>query len=267
MEVIDQIGRKVSLHYPPKKIVSLVPSISELVWDLGLREELVGITRFCVNPEEMFRAKNRVGGTKEIKIHRIHSLKPDLVLANKEENTVEMVEALERDYPVYVTDVSDFSSALKMIKGIGIITNREKEANGLVGQLQIKEQEYRQSIQNLLPTTQKVLYLIWKNPWMAAGGDTYISQMLELAGYKNTLKSINRYPSLSEEELNTVDADFIFLSSEPYPFKEKHLKELEKKAPQSRAVLVDGEMFSWYGSRMLRCFSYFDNLRKKLSLN
>lgn len=267
MDVIDQLGRKVTLKHPPKRIVSLVPSISELIWDLGLHNELVGITRFCINPDEMFRTKKRVGGTKEIKFDRIHSLKPELIIANKEENTKEIVGELEKDYPVFVTDVNDFGSALEMIHRVGHICNREKEATELIDRLKKYANEYKDSKNNFPSGETKVIYLIWKNPWMAAGGDTYISKMLEMAGFKNSFQSTNRYPSLSEEELNQVDADYIFLSSEPYPFKEKHLEELSKRIPQSRAILVDGEMFSWYGSRMLRCFTYFDNLRKKLSLN
>jgi len=260
----DHLGREVKHPVRPQRIVSLVPSITELIWDLGLQDEIVGITRFCVNPREMFKSKERVGGTKEIKMERLHRLKPDLIVANKEENTKEMVTELEKDYPVFVTEVSDFKSALKMIDDVADVCGKKEGGQRMSCEL---NKQYRAFLeeQKRPEKRPKVAYMIWKKPWMTVGGDTFVSEMLEIAGMENIFKKRDRYPMVTLEEIQSVSPDFVLLSSEPYPFKEKHLDEVGSAVADAKIELVDGELFSWYGSRLLRSFDYFRNLKKRLT--
>lgn len=265
MQAIDQLDRIIEFNYPPKRIISLVPSQSELLWHLGLQNELVGITKFCIHPNEMFRSVTRIGGTKEIKFDVIHLLKPDLIIANKEENEREQIEELCKHYPVWISDIYNLDDALKMIKGVGEITGRRSQAEGLAHA--IAERYARFKIEDLRSKREKgsVAYLIWKNPYMAAGHDTFIDFMLEECGLKNifaTQKS--RYPEVTTQMLIEKKPEIIMLSSEPYPFRQKHIDELKIHLPDSKIVLVDGEMFSWYGSRLLHAFDYIKELMAKI---
>ncbi|HET6996848.1 MAG TPA: helical backbone metal receptor, partial [Chitinophagaceae bacterium] len=132
----DQTGRKITLDKIPQRIISLVPSQTELLYSLGLNEQVVGITKFCVHPEEWFHSKTRIGGTKELKPDIIHQLKPDLIITNKEENVREQVEELAELYPLWVSDVNDVSSAFEMINQVGLMTGRQEEAAKLVAAIQ-----------------------------------------------------------------------------------------------------------------------------------
>lgn len=252
---IDQIGRNISLKKLPQRIISLVPSQTELLFDLGLKNEVVGITKFCVHPEDWFRKKTRVGGTKQLNLEIIRQLRPDLIIANKEENVKEQIDELGKDFPVWVSDVSNLEDAYFMIEQVGLITNKEHQANKII--IQIKENFSRfQTPNSRLRTT----YLIWQNPYMSVGGDTFIHAMLEKAGFENIFSDKKRYPEITIEELQTADSQLIFLSSEPFPFKEKHRVELQKILPGTKVILVDGEMFSWYGSRLQFAPAYFQQL-------
>jgi len=250
--VKDQIGRTVRIPKIPQRIVSLVPSQTELLFDLGLDERVVGITKFCVHPESWFRNKTRVGGTKKLRLDTIRELNPDLIIANKEENKQEDIEQLEKDIPVWASNVNDLDSALEMIEAVGEITDSNS------GKL-IKEIEAGFSKLKPIHPKKKTLYLIWKNPYMAAGSDTFISDMLQRCGFENAITE-RRYPELTEEQLVELNPELILLSSEPFPFKEKHIEELQELLPQAIIKLVDGEMFSWYGSRMRLALSYFSDL-------
>jgi ABC-type Fe3+-hydroxamate transport system substrate-binding protein len=261
MIVTDQLNRIIEFNFPPKKIISLVPSQSELLWDLGLQNELVGITKFCVHPNEMFRSVKRVGGTKTIKLNEIQKLNPDLIIANKEENQQEQVEELCKHFPVYISDIYTINDALQMIGQVGFITNRKEKAKKLVASINEKHIEFKTRNLKIKKT---VAYLIWKNPYMAAGSDTFITHMLLECSFINVFANHkSRYPEIDIEELKKQNPDFVFLSSEPYPFKEKHIKELQLQLPQAKIILVDGEMFSWYGSRLLYAFDYFAELIKE----
>ncbi len=251
---IDQCGRQVNMPRLPRRIVSVVPSQTELLYDLATEGEIVGITWFCVHPADRVKNATKVGGTKNLKIDEIRSLSPDLIIANKEENTREQIEELAKEFPVYVSDVYDLASALEMIRAIGKITGSSKNAETLAGQI---EQAFtRLSVQK--PANNRVLYLIWRKPWMATGGDTFISVMLKAAGFENAIGHQKRYPELSDQEIRELNPDQVFLSSEPYPFKEKHLAECRELVPQAQVRLVDGEMFSWYGSRLLKAAPYLE---------
>jgi ABC-type Fe3+-hydroxamate transport system substrate-binding protein len=251
----DQTGRTLTLPSPARRIISVVTSQTELLYDLGLGEEVVGITRFCVHPRQWFNQKTRVGGTKDLKIDLIRSLSPDLIVANREENEKLQVEALQATCPVWTSDIKNSEDAYEMIQAVGQLTGKEMEAFALVSQIRAEFQ----SLGN--PAPLDCLYLIWKNPYMAAGGDTFISHMLEQAGFRNMLAGQRRYPLLTETDIQSLEPAVLLLSSEPYPFRDKDLAELQGLLPRTRILLADGEMFSWYGSRMLLAPGYFQQLR------
>lgn len=256
-DVIDQMNRTIRLEGIPRRIVSLVPSQTELLYDLGLREEVVGITKFCIYPEEWFKSKNRVGGTKQVNIEKVKALQPDLIIGNKEENTVEDIAALEKIAPVWMSDIYTYEDALEMISLLGNVLGKEDESAGINAEI---ENEFK-----ALPlfNAKKVLYFIWKDPDYLAGKSTFIDAMISKAGFENLCKD-ERYPELKEL---TENPDFIFLSSEPYPFKKEHELEFQQRFPKSQILFVDGELFSWYGSRM-KCFpNYIRELIKGLPSN
>jgi ABC-type Fe3+-hydroxamate transport system substrate-binding protein len=256
---IDQIGRSVTLNKTPQRIISLVPSQTELLFDLGLIDEVIGITKFCIHPAEWFRTKTRIGGTKKLNIELIKQLQPDLIIANKEENVKEQVEELEKYFPVWVSDVNNLNDAYEMIEQIGIITNKEQPANEII--LQVKEGFAK------IPTPDSRLrtaYFIWQNPYMTVGGDTFIHSMLEVAGFENLYADQIRYPEITIDKLRIKNCQLVFLSSEPYPFKQNHIAELQSALPNTKIIIVDGEMFSWYGSRLLLAPVYFNNLKNQL---
>lgn len=257
LKVKDQIGREVVFNFPPEKIVSVVPSQTELLFDLGLDEEVAGVTWFCIHPEEA-KSKNRVGGTKNLKLDKIRALKPGLIIANKEENEKEQIEALAREFPVWTSDIHNMEQALEMCRELGRITGKQSEADNIANRIQ-------QSFLDL-PNADglRVLYLIWKGPYMSIGRDTFISYMLNKCGFVNVMQNESRYPEVCEQQIKDLKPDLVFLSSEPYPFKEKHIAELQQISPASRAILVDGEMFSWYGSRLLHAADYLKDLIKSL---
>lgn len=262
---IDQLHHTVHIPHPPRRIVSLVPSQTELLYHLGLDAEVVGITKFCIHPEHWFRHKTRIGGTKQLHLDQIRALAPDLIIANKEENEREQVSALMADFPVWTSDIHSLPDALRMIEQVGEITGRPEQALQLSSQVAQQFSLLQESLSSGAPPRQAA-YFIWRDPWMVAGGDTFINTMLEAAGLKNIFAEMRRYPEISLAELpgafNTVPPanQFVLLSSEPYPFKERHIAEIRAVLPDARILLVDGEMFSWYGSRLLEAPGYFRQL-------
>jgi ABC-type Fe3+-hydroxamate transport system substrate-binding protein len=257
---VDMMGREVIVNYPPRRIVSLVPSQTELLYELGLEEEVVGITKFCVHPDSWYRHKTRVGGTKNVNMQRIAALQPDLIIANKEENTREQIEELAKLYPVWISDISDLSGAMEMIKGVGRVTNRSEQSVKMVDSILLNFNDLSK-----FSVAKKVAYFIWKNPWMCAGGDTFISDMISRLGWVNVFGEINRYPEVTLAALKETGAELILLSSEPYPFKQQHIDEITQVMHQAQVMLVDGEMFSWYGSRLLHTTGYFNSLMEQVN--
>ena len=255
MNFTDQLYRQISLPNPPLRIISLVPSQTELLYTLGLEKEVVGITKFCVHPSTWFREKTRVGGTKNIHHDIIKQLAPDLVIANKEENLAADVALLMKDYPVWVSNVQTLEDAYEMISGVGAVTGRGEAAAALL--MQVKD-----AFATLRPLSRPVptAYFIWRNPWMVAGGDTFIHNMLQACGLQNVFGDQLRYPTIDAAQLANSGCRLILLSSEPYPFREKHIAELQAVLPQASIRLVNGEMFSWYGSRLLEAPAYFRSL-------
>lgn len=253
--ITDQAGRSLELPSRINRIVSTVPSQTELLYDLGLEKQVVGITAYCVAPPHWLREKKVIGGTKNLQIKAIRDLKPDLILGNKEENVREQIEDLSQDIPVWLSDVRDVDSALEMIEALGQMTSRQAQSQALQSKIQ-QERQLLQASSGL-----RSAFLIWKDPFMLAGPDTFIGQMMAELGLINLAPGQkSRYPEVSREELSSWDLDLLLLTSEPYAFNAGELQELAPMARQAR--IVDGAMFSWYGSRMAKAFPYLQALGK-----
>ena len=252
MNFTDQLTRTIYLPHPPKRIISLVPSQTELLVDLGLEDRIVGVTKFCVHPRDLREKKTIVGGTKNYRFEVIDSLQPDLIIGNKEENDKEGIEILASKYPVWMSDILTVEDSLKMILGLGKITDTLFKAEEIVNQLKM-------DLNMAMPFKGTAVYLIWNDPIMVAGQNTFINEMLSIAGFKNLI-STSRYPELNIEDLQALDPDYLLLSSEPFPFKDKHLSYFKTLLPNSSVRIVDGELFSWYGSRLLKAQFYFKSL-------
>lgn len=253
IEVIDQMNQTIRLQTPAKRIVSLVPSQTEFLHAIGCADELIGLTKFCVHPIEWHQTKIRVGGTKNLNLETIRNLQPDLIIGNKEENSKEDIEILQQQFPVYMSDIYTVSDALKMMEDLGILTGKSSLANQILDQVRI-------DFQNLPQFNKKIIYLIWQDPLMAVGPNTFIGEMLRLSGFENVISDANvRYIELSADDLKQLNPEVILLSSEPYPFTPQHCDSFYEKF-QITSRIVDGEMFSWYGSRMLKFKGYLDNL-------
>jgi ABC-type Fe3+-hydroxamate transport system substrate-binding protein len=258
MKFTDQTGYTIELNGKPKRIISIVPSQSELLWDMGLGEELIGITKFCIHPDEMFRSKERVGGTKKLNIEKIRVLKPDLIIGNKEENEQGQIEELRKEFKVWMSDIYDLKDAYDMMKSCGALCGKENEAAKII--LQIQNNFKVLNTSGLKDKT--VAYFIWYDPFMAAASSTFIDFILKEIGFKNVYSDLQRYPELNIEQIKKASPDYILLSSEPFPFKEKHVNELKAVCPDSKILLVDGELFSWYGSRLLKAPEYLNHFYK-----
>ena len=254
----DQIGNKIVLAEPPTRIVSVVPSQTELLYDLGLDQEVACITKFCIHPDKWFRTKTRVGGTKNLDIEKIIGLKPDIIFANKEENNKDQILELQKYFPVWTSDINNLKSALEMINSIGAICNKTPEAKRIIETIEKNFQSLNKY------KYLNCVYLIWNKPIMTVGADTFISEMLDHAGFNNLMSALTRYPVLDEKDLTGMKPSYLLLSSEPFPFKEEHIVHFQKLLPASTILKVDGEMFSWYGSRLMKSAGYFSELRSKI---
>jgi ABC-type Fe3+-hydroxamate transport system substrate-binding protein len=242
-----------------QRIVSLVPSLTELLIDLDLARHLVGRTRFCVHPKGKVANIPVVGGTKNPRLDKIHEVEPDYILANKEENRREDILELQKDYHVQLTDITTIEDAMITIHELGLELGVPEQARHLNDQLS-HALENRPEEPPL-----RTAYLIWKDPWMTVGRDTYIHDVMKHWGLTNVFGGWMRYPKITFYDIARQHPDLILLSSEPYPFKEKHLSEFETAFPQARVLLVEGEWFSWYGSHMLHSFSRLNVWRKAIA--
>ncbi|MGV3588177.1 MAG: helical backbone metal receptor [Adhaeribacter sp.] len=254
----DQLSRQIYLAKAPQRIISLVPSQTELLFVLGLADKIVGITKFCVHPANLVKEKVKIGGTKNFNFEIIRDLKPDLIIGNKEENYLKGIQALEQDYLVWVSDIFTLTDALTMIKNIGQLTETTEVAGKIIQNIHSGFAQLKPV--RLIPAA----YFIWKNPYMSVGQDTFIHEMMAAAGFLNVFGSLNRYPIITPDDLKTAAPKVVFLSSEPYPFKDKHLREIQEILPDALVKLVDGELFSWYGSRLQQTPPYLQKLRKEV---
>ncbi|MFT2008503.1 helical backbone metal receptor [Pontibacter sp. 13R65] len=251
----DQMGFQVTLPHLPQRIVSLVPSQTELLFDLGLGNRIVGVTKFCTHPQEQVKQKPVVGGTKNFHFEAIEKLRPDLIIGNKEENYKEGIQQLQQQYPVWMSDIFTIEDALQMIQQLGEITATKAKAAALISSI-------RTCFAALAPASPAVstAYFIWRKPYMAVGDNNIIDHMLHRCGFSNCFAHLSRYPEITAEHLQQAHPTLILLSSEPYPFREKHIAEFKEMCPQAVVKVVDGEMFSWYGSRLLQAPAYLQKV-------
>ncbi len=256
----DQLHRPIALDSTPKRIVSLVPSQTELLVDLGLEEAIVGITKFCVHPKHLLKSKISVGGTKQVHYDKIWELQPDIILCNKEENTKPMIAELEKIAPVHISDVNTFEDALELIQQYGALFSKMKVAEQLIDSITGKRNEFAAFVKDR--PKKSAAYFIWKTPWMVAANGTFINEMLEEIGFLNHYKNQERYPEITLTTEQPESAELVFLSSEPFPFKDAHKAEVQAYFPNAAVHIVDGEMFSWYGSRLEKAFDYFKTLHQ-----
>jgi ABC-type Fe3+-hydroxamate transport system substrate-binding protein len=255
-KITDQLGRVVTIKKLPSRIVSLVPSQTELLYDLGLDESIVGITKFCCHPTNWKFKKTKIGGTKAVDIEKIRRLQPDLIIGNKEENTQEDIAILESIAPVWISDVTTFEDAIHLIKALGDIFDKQGVASQLVYSISNAFTALNKSERSY-----KVAYFIWHSPDFIAGKATFIDNMLTACGFENVSQE-TRYPAWNDE---FETPELVLLSSEPYPFKEKHVAKFQEKFPTAKIMFVDGEYFSWYGSRLRFAPDYFQQLIREVS--
>lgn len=259
IQLKDQMGRTMVFSKPPERIISLIPSITELIVDLGLKEKLVGVTKFCVHPTDIREEKRVVGGTKGVRMERIRALKPDLILCNKEENTKEMVEELMAEFPCHISDINTIEESYELIQQYGEIFQIQERANRLNEEIKRAIEDFDNFTKDL--PSLKVGYFIWRKPWMVVGSNTFVNHLLERNNFQNIYANQTRYPEVELEKLAEKEADYILLSSEPFPFGEKHKQEILPYVGGAKVIFVDGEYFSWYGSRLVAAFKYFKKLR------
>jgi len=259
LEHIDQLGRTITLPYPPKRIISCVPSTTELLYDLGLDVEVIGITKFCVHPDAWHKSKTRVGGTKNLNLTGIRDLTPDLIICDKEENKQEEVEKLMQNHMVWVSDTNTMDQGLDMIRLLGDVLSKTDRATDLCECIGSAFSALKKTLRP--GNTLSAAYLIWRDPIMVAGAGTFIDDMMRRCGLLNLFpRGDNGYPEVNVDLLQQANPDLVMLSSEPFPFTEKHLPEFQKILPNAKVILVDGEMFSWPGSRMEKAAAYFREL-------
>ncbi|HAY3563248.1 TPA: ABC transporter substrate-binding protein [Elizabethkingia meningoseptica] len=233
------------------RIVSLVPSLTESLLDFGI-QNIVGRTKFCIHPKELVSSIEIIGGTKNLHLEKIQQLQPDLILANKEENTKEQVEILMQNFNVWLTNIENIEDNYYFLKNLGNMFNQKEKAQSFNLKIYDIFNTYK------LDKKMKAAYLIWKNPYMTIGSDTFIHHILHQLGFENIFSGQKRYPVIEMQDLQ--EADVIMLSSEPYPFKEKHIEEFRAIYPDKKIMIVDGEAFSWYGTHIAKCEAYYKEL-------
>lgn len=278
---IDQLGRVITIDKVPKRIISLVPSFTELLFDLGFNEEIIGITKYCIEPKDKVASITRIGGTKKFQIDLIKQLSPDLIVASKEENNKDQILQLELFFPIWIADIIDFDSSVAAIKSLSKITDKVKEGEIIVEKSLNVKSVINSEFLNSKLVNKNVLYFIWRKPYMVVGKGTYINSILEILGFRNSVLDLDlskrtsnenlRYLTVSESELKKMTPDFVFLSTEPYPFREKHFPEFMNLFPNSQIIQVRGDNFSWYGSRFYKSLDYFLDFKQyliqKLNMN
>lgn len=242
-----------------RRIVSLVPSWTETLAAWGLQSEIVGCTQFCVAPASLHRTAAKVGGTKDFSVEAIRNLNPTHIIANREENPKEPIEILSAQFPLLLTyprGPLDVAPTLRdMGKFLGEKSLAERDASAI--EQAIDRLQGESGLLGLF------LYFIWREPYMIAGPDTYISRLLELGGWQNAYQGEERYPSLSIGELQELKADFLLFSSEPYPFRRRDVERLRMDwSPLPQSYKVDGMLFSWYGKTTLLALNELQRARK-----
>lgn len=255
-EMKDHVGRQINCPDNPHRIISICPAITETLFALDIGQNVIGRTKYCIFPEDKVEQVPIVGGTKEVNVDLIKQLAPDLIIAEKEENTAAIVEQLEKIAPVFVAEVQSIEDSYRLIETLGMLTNKEELSEIIVHQAR---EEFSQ-LANI--ANGHIAYAIWRKPYMVVGKTTYINSVLTHIGFNNPFtRKDGRYPAVSVEALQEVALDYLLLASEPFPYSEKHIAEFQAFLPETNIILVDGEMF-WYGAKMLDAARYLAELVK-----
>jgi ABC-type Fe3+-hydroxamate transport system substrate-binding protein len=251
------------------RIVSLVPSLTELLFELDLGAQIVGRTGFCIHPRHAVRRVPKVGGTKDVAVDRVHALAPTHLVVNIDENRRETVDALARDAPhVIVTHPLAPDDNLHLYRMFGAIFGRREQADALAARYVAARDALRAAVAAM--PDERVLYLIWRKPWYTVARSTYVSAMLDLARWRTVpAVSLPRYPVLADDAPEWHDADRVLLSSEPYAFRQRDASALaatlRNRGGSTPVTLIDGAMTSWYGSRAVAGLSYLADLRRNIA--
>lgn len=266
LQIKDPLGTSFELESTPKRIISLVPSLTETLYDLGLEEKIIGITKFCTHPFHFKSTKKIIGGTKKVHYEKIRLLQPDFIIANKEENTEEMVVELRKICPVWVTNIITIEDVFQTITDFGQLFNCRTEARKWTDKIAFGYTDFLKFTTDI--PVRKTVYFIWKKPYMVAGSGTFIDVLLQLNHFENCYANQERYPEIELEFLEkNHDPELVLLSSEPYPFKDEDAFEIGRNTHHAKTIFVDGELFSWYGTRLNKSFGYFKQLHNKLQLD
>lgn len=259
--LVDAAGVAHAAASGPLRIASLVPSITELLFALNLGEHLIARTTFCIHPRAQIDSVVRVGGTKTVRLERLRALEPTHVIVNIDENTRETAEAIQCFAPhLIVTHPLGPEDNLSLYRLLGGVFARQAEAESLCRRFERAYQ--RTSDASRAWPSRRVLYLIWRDPWMTVSADTYIARTLAVVNWQIVeTGSGERYPQLDLTRDALRGVDTVLLSSEPFPFKEKHIREIKALCePGTEVQLIDGEMTSWYGNRAIRGLDYLHSL-------
>lgn len=237
----DVLGRELKFDGPPKRVVSLVPSLTETLFDLGAGDDVAGITDFCIFPPGL--ALPRVGGTKNPRVDEIRELRPDLVHMNLEENLRRHADAIESFAPVFVSEPKTVEDVIALIAQLGEIHDRRERAAELNASL-------REELAMMPKRAFTFACPIWKQPWMWCGGDTYVSRLVEAAGGRNLLAERERYPQLALEDVLALKPDVVFLPDEPYLFTVEDRQSCLSKGTRVIGPFP-GHLFTWHGTRTI----------------
>jgi ABC-type Fe3+-hydroxamate transport system substrate-binding protein len=255
LQTTDELGFRVELPRAPTRIVSLVPSWTETLFALDRGQEVVGVTRYCVAPAAAL-SKPKVGGTKNPDLNAIIGLRPDLIIANAEENRREDIEKLRTaGMVVFTTYPRKISAAVESIIKLGAALGCETAAAGMAREIVLAVSEIETQVGVWAKLRFRVFCPIWKNPWMSFNADTYAHDVLRMLGYNNVFAAIGeRYPRTTIEQALARRPDFVLLPNEPYEFRAKDVEELKPLLPPAlsrRVVLIDGRDLHWYGAHMV----------------
>ncbi len=263
MKTIDDLGRVLYFKKAPRRVISLCPSLTETLFDLGLDELVIGRTDYCVHPEDKVTAVQSVGGPKSVSLPAVESLLPDVILAVKEENDKKTLESIASlYYKCVIFDINCVDGALKMIEKLGEIFGRRERAAAMRASIGEGFSRVGRAAKN-----PSFIYMTWSSPYIAAGTGNYINSLLSGFGFNNCLSgSFRRYVRMELNELKRLKPDIVFLPSEPYNYTIADRIKFEKLFPASKVVLVDGEMFCWYGSRMQKAGGYLKDLFEGLGV-
>lgn len=257
IEITDDLGFRLELNRPPARIVSLVPSWTETLFALDAGDRVVGVTRFCVEPEKSVAPISKVGGTKNPDLRAIFELEPDLVVANAEENRREDIERIrDRGIGVFITYPRTVTGAAESILRLGRVVGCDSQASVLVREIVRSVSEIEAGLGAWSKLRLRVFCPIWKNPWMSFNADTYAHDVLRMVGFNNVYASAGeRYPRITLEEALERRPDVVILPDEPYQFDASDVEELKMMLPPAlsrRVLLVDGRDLHWYGVHMVR---------------